>query len=168
MCYQQRLRSACAYAQTETDQSLCLSPEYSISVKLVTGHHLEFLSFKGGCTGMRRSRNFFQGGPGPMVRKLSGRWFFFALFFLVLNLFYCLQRGSNGCITEKAILFQGSRGSPTFFRWGGGGSNFFPGGGGVQMLISIETHITFDFPWGGGGSPDLLSPPLDRTGQGLV
>ena len=33
------------------------------------------------------------------------------------------------------------------------------GGGGVQMLISIETHITCDFPEGGG--PDSLSPPLD-------
>ena len=30
-------------------------------------------------------------------------------------------------------------------------------GGGVQMLISIETHITCDFP---GGSTDPLSTPL--------
>ena len=31
-----------------------------------------------------------------------------------------------------------------------GGSNFFKagGGGGVQMLISIETHIICDFPVG--------------------
>ena len=37
----------------------------------------------------------------------------------------------------------------------GGGSNFFQGGG-VQMLISIETHITItcDFP----GGLDPLSP----------
>ena len=49
MCDQQSLRSACAYAQS--DQSLCLSLEYSMSVKLLTEHHLEFLSFKGGCTG---------------------------------------------------------------------------------------------------------------------
>ena len=47
MCDQQRLRPACAYAQT--DQSLCLSLEYSINVKLLTEHHLEFLSLKGGC-----------------------------------------------------------------------------------------------------------------------
>ena len=33
----------------------------------------------------------------------------------------------------------------------GGGSDFFRGGGGVQLLISIETHITCDFPGGGGG-----------------
>ena len=34
----------------QSDQSLCLSLEYSMSVKLLTEHHLEFLSFKGGCT----------------------------------------------------------------------------------------------------------------------
>ena len=37
---------------------------------------------------------------------------------------------------------------------GGGGSNFFQGGGGgVQMLISIETHRTCDFPGGSRPSP---------------
>ena len=44
MCDQQRLRPACAYAQS--DQSLCLWLAYSISVKLLTEHHLEFLSLK--------------------------------------------------------------------------------------------------------------------------
>ena len=48
MCDQQSLRSACAYAQS--DQSLCKSLEYSMTVKLRTEHHLEFLSLKGGCT----------------------------------------------------------------------------------------------------------------------
>ena len=39
-----------------------------------------------------------------------------------------------------------------------GGVQLFPGGGGgVQMLISIETHITCDFP--GGSGPPI--PPLD-------
>ena len=47
MCDQQSLRSACAYAQS--DQSLCESLEYSMSVKLLTEHHLGFLSLKGGC-----------------------------------------------------------------------------------------------------------------------
>ena len=41
------------------------------------------------------------GGPGPTARKQPGQ------LFLVINLFYCLQRGSNGFITEKTILFQG-------------------------------------------------------------
>ena len=48
MCDQQRLRTACVYAQS--DQSLCWSLEYFISVKLLTIHHLEFLSLKGGGT----------------------------------------------------------------------------------------------------------------------
>ena len=49
---------------------------------------------------------------------------------------------------------------PTFSRGGGGGVGrvqLFPGGG--QMLISIETHITCDFP--GGSEP--LSPLWIRT-----
>ena len=50
---QQSFRSACAYAQS--DQSLCWSLEYSMSVKLLTEHHLEFLSLTGGCTGSSES-----------------------------------------------------------------------------------------------------------------
>ena len=49
MCDQQRLRPACAYAQS--DQSLCWLLEYSMTVKLLTKQHLEFLSLKGGCRG---------------------------------------------------------------------------------------------------------------------
>ena len=47
-------------------------------------------------------------------------------FFLVINLFYSLQSGSNGFITE-----------------GRRGSNFG---------VSKEIHITCDFPGGEGGS----------------
>ena len=32
-------------------------------------------------------------------------------------------------------------------------------GGGVQLPISIETHLTFDFSGGGGSGPSI--PPLD-------
>ena len=53
MCDRQSLRSDCAYAQS--DQSLCKSLEYSMTVKLQTKHHLEFLSFKGGCRGSSES-----------------------------------------------------------------------------------------------------------------
>ena len=53
MCDQLSLRSACAYAQS--DQSLCKTLEYSITVKLLTEHHLEFLNFKGGCLGLSES-----------------------------------------------------------------------------------------------------------------
>ena len=49
MCDQQRLRPACAYAQS--DQSLCKSLEYSMKVQLLSEQHLEYLSLKGGCTG---------------------------------------------------------------------------------------------------------------------
>ena len=48
MCDQQSLRSACTYAQS--DQSICLLLDYSMIVKLLTEHHLEFLSLKGGCS----------------------------------------------------------------------------------------------------------------------
>ena len=63
----------------------------------------------------------------------------FCQFYLVLSLFYSLQRGSNGFIAEKTILllYQGSRGCPLFSR--GGGCPTISRG--VQMLISIETHI---------------------------
>ena len=43
-------------AKTQSDQSLFLSLEYSMSVKLLTEHHLECLSLKGGCTGSSESK----------------------------------------------------------------------------------------------------------------
>ena len=54
----------------------------------------------------------------------------FCQFYLVLSLFYSLQRGSNGFIAEKTILilYQGSRGVHFFSR--GGGVKPYPGGGG--------------------------------------
>ena len=73
--------------------------------------------------------------------------------YLVLSLFYNLQRGSSGYIAEKTILilYQGSRGGPLFSR---GVSNFFQGGGGFQMLISLEIHVrTCYFPGGVSGPP---------------
>ena len=50
MCDQLRLRPACAYAQT--DQSLCLSLNYDMSVKLLIERNLVFLSITLGCTGL--------------------------------------------------------------------------------------------------------------------
>ena len=91
---------------------------------------------------MRGSRNKFQevggGGSGLAARKQSGR-----RFILVLNLFYSLQRGSNCFITEKTILFQGSRGGPTLSGGGGG--------------LNANFYITCDSP--GGSGPHI--PPLD-------
>ena len=87
------------------------------------------------------------GGPDPTQ---SGQRFIFVCF-SVLNLFDSLQRRSRSFITGKSIFFKDP-----------GGSNIFQGGGptfsrGVQMLISIETHITCDFPGGGSGPP--IPPP---------
>ena len=53
----------------------------------------------------------------------------FCQFYLVLSLFYSLQKGSNDFIAEKTILtlYQGSRGGPLFSR--GGCQTFSRGGG---------------------------------------
>ena len=65
------------------------------------------------------------------------------------------ENNRNNIIFNPQLILQ-------FYRGGGGvqhfsgGSNFFQGGG-VQMLISIKTHITCDFPMGSG--PPV--PPLD-------
>ena len=83
MCDQQRLRPACAY--TQTDQSLCKSLEYSMTVKLLIKQHLEFLSLKGGCTGSYESTlvkmphcwkshgtaHLFVSAPPPSVANLA-------------------------------------------------------------------------------------------------
>ena len=53
ICDQQRLRSTCACMQT--DQSICLSLKYSMTVKLLNEYHLEFLCITGGCTGLSES-----------------------------------------------------------------------------------------------------------------
>ena len=42
-------------AYVQSDQSLCFWLEFSMSVKLLTEHHLECLSLKGGCTGSSES-----------------------------------------------------------------------------------------------------------------
>ena len=88
----------------------------------------------------------------------------FVHFYLVLSLFYSLQRGSNGFIAEKTILilYQDPEGVHYFPVCGGGrGCQTFSRG--VQMLISLETHIrTCYFP---GGCPDPLSHSGSAHGQ---
>ena len=71
----------------------------------------------------------FQGGGGvqaqrPDIRNKSGQRFFFFFFFLVLNLFYSLQMGSNGYITERKL----------YFSKGPEGVQQFPGGWGIQLF----------------------------------
>ena len=93
-------------------------------------------------------------GCGVQARRPEnclGNLYFILLMFLVLSVFYNLQKVSNGFITGKSILLQGSRDGPTLsgdgggptFPEGGGVSNFFQGG--IHLLIYIETHITCDF-----------------------
>ena len=48
LCSQQSLKLACP--QLQSDQSLFQSLEYSMNIKLLGEHHLEFPSWKGGCT----------------------------------------------------------------------------------------------------------------------
>ena len=58
----------------------------------------------------------------------------FCQFYLVLSLFYSLQRGSNGFIAEKTILilYQGSK-----------GVHYFPGGGGCQTFSRGGPNASF-------------------------
>ena len=78
------------------------------------------------------------------------------MFFFFATIFFTVQKGRNiyrgggggggGC---NFLLF-------IFFFFGGGGV----GGGRVQILISIETYITFDFSGGGGGGGSGPHIPL--------
>ena len=107
---------------------------------------------------MRGSRNFRQGGggPGQSDKKISDVVFFtFYLFSPQL----ILQK-SNGHFQRNLSFFkvpegvQHFPGGPTFSRGGGGGSN---------CLFPIETHITCDFPGGGGG----VRTPCPPSGSAL-
>ena len=89
---------------------------------------------------------FFQEGGGVQVRRPENSLDNF--FFYPSTYFTVYRGGSNVFITEKTILFQESRGGPTFLI--GRGSNFF------FLLISKETPKTCDFQ----GGPDP-PPPLD-------
>ena len=91
------------------------------------------------------------GGPGQSLKKAQTTFFFF-LFFLYSSAYFTEVKW---LISKKTIIFQGSRGGPTFSR-GGGGPTFSRGS---NCLFPIETHITCDFP--GGGGPDPCPPPLD-------
>ena len=59
-------------------------------------------------------------------------------------------------LLQKKLTFPRIQEGPTFSRGGGGG-------GGVQMLISMETHITCDFP--GGSRPTM---PPSGYAHGLI
>ena len=71
--------------------------------------------------------------------------------FLVLSLFYSFTEGVQWLFQRKLLFLKVSEGVQ-LFQGGGGIFSMEAGGGGVQLVISIETHITCDFP-GGGGTP---------------
>ena len=90
----------------------------------------------------------FSPGAGQPDKK-SSDVFFFVFFSPQL----ILQK-SNGQFQRNLSFFKVREGVQHFPE----GSNFFQGGGGgSNCLFPIETHITCDFP-GGGGGPDPLSP----------
>ena len=91
------------------------------------------------------------GGGGVQVNLTKKALTTFFLFFFSPQLIFLK---SNGSFREK----KGFRGGPTFSRRG---PTFSRGGGGSNCSFPIETHITCDFP--GGGGPDPLSPLWIRT-----
>ena len=103
-------------------------------------------------------------GAGGNMRGSS----IFCQFYLLLSLFYSLQRGSNGFIAGKTILilYQGSRGGPLFSGGGGAVSNLFQGGGGgglnPNLFRNPYTYLLFSR---GGGCPDPLPPSGSAHGQ---
>ena len=78
-----------------------------------------------------RIQEFSSGGggdPGQSDKKKA-----LTLFFFFLSLAYFTE--VKWSISKKSIIFQSSRGGPTFSR--GGGSNFFQGGGGGPIAYFL-------------------------------
>ena len=103
-----------------------------------------------------RIQEFSSGGPGQSDKKaLTTFFFFFFFFFLVFSPQLILLK-SKLLISKKPIIFQGSRGGPTF----SSGVQLFPGGG-SKCVFPIETYITCDFPGG-------VRTPCPPSGSALV
>ena len=78
------------------------------------------------------------------------------------------QGGGGGGVQAPQLILQFTEGVQWFYyTFSRGGSYFFLGGG-VQMLISIETHITItcDFPGGSGPPIPPLDPHMDNVAFG--
>ena len=113
-------------------------------------HFISCRGFSGAGGNMRGSRNFCP-------------------FYLVLGLFYSLQRGSKGLFffaeNTILILYQGSRWGPLFSKGGGsiffqGGSIFSRGGPNANFYRNPYTYLLFS-----RGCPDPLSPFGSVHGQ---
>ena len=109
------------------------------------------------CGSMCGSRNFVRGGGGGGSRSDSRNTALTTFFFFFLHSPQFILQFTDGV---QWFYYRENYTFPRIQRR----SNIFQGVqlflGGVQMLISIETHITCDFP---GGGPDSLSPLWIRT-----
>ena len=111
----------------------------------------------------------FSSGGSRSVRQKKALTTFFLCFFVLFFFVFCFSpqlilQKSYGQFSKKSIIFQGSRGGPTFSR---GGPTFSRGGGGSNCLFTIETHITCDFP-GGSGPPVPPPPPSGSALEGDI
>ena len=95
---------------------------------------------------LRGSRDYCQGVQVHLPENSSDNVVFC---FLVLSLFYSFTEGVQWLFQRKLLFLKVSEGVQLF--QGGRATFSMEGGGGVQRVISIETHITCDFPGGGGG-----------------
>ena len=104
---------------------------------------------------LRGSRDYRQGVQVHLPENGSDN---VVLCFLVLSLFYSFTEGAQWLFQRKLLFLKVSEGVQLFQ---GGRATFSMegGGGGGQWVISIETHITCDFP----GGADPISPLWIRT-----
>ena len=105
------------------------------------------------CMSRADPRIFFRGGGGGGSRT-DGQKTVWTTFFSPQPILQFTEGVQLFYNRESILSSKDPEGVQHFL---GGGCNFFTGGGGgggrgVQMLISIETHITCDFP-GGGRTP---------------
>ena len=126
MCDQQSLKSACAYAQS--DQILCLSLAYSISVTLLTEQHLEFLSLKGGCTGLYEST----------LVKMPHWW----KSHVMAHLYIKLHEKSYGA--DKIISCQTDNHKQVYSRIGGRTSDHGKNSLSIRSILFSEIHEITD------------------------
>ena len=95
------------------------------------------------------------GGGGGVVQARRPENSLDVFFLFISQLILQFTEGVQWFYYRENYTFQRIQRGSNIFK----GVQLFPGG--VQMLISIETHITYDFPGGGGSGP--ISPLWIRT-----
>ena len=71
MWYVRPAKPQISLRKAQSEQSLCKSLEYSMVVKLLSEHHLEFLSLKVGCTGSSESTHVKMPIVGNHMSRLN-------------------------------------------------------------------------------------------------